>query len=157
MALSPEQIKAIADRAEARAGQPVKKGRPTDFTPEMATYICGELSAGVSLRTICNDPGMPDRGTVFRWLSKDEDFRNQYARAREAQVDAMAEDILEIADEGNEEDTQRAKLRIDARKWLMSKMAPKKYGDKLAIGGDAEMDAIKVQAVKRVIVDPKAD
>ncbi|MEN5300484.1 terminase small subunit protein [Brucella sp. TWI559] len=154
---TPEQIKAIADRAEARAGQPVGIGRPTKFTEQLAAHICAEISSGISLRTICGQAGIPSQTTVFRWLSEHKDFREQYARAREAQMEAMAEDILEIADEGNEDDTQRAKLRIDARKWLMSKMAPKKYGDKLAIGGDAEMDAIKIQSIKRVIVDPKAD
>jgi len=154
---TPEQIKAIADRAEARAGQPIGTGRPTLFTEKLAAHICAEIAAGRSIRDICGDTGIPGQTTVFRWLSENEDFREQYAHAREAQMDAMAEDILEIADEGNEEDTQRAKLRIDARKWLMSKIAPKKYGDKLAIGGDADMDAIKIQSVRRVIVDPKAD
>lgn len=74
---------------------------------------------------------MPDKSTVFRWLSKHETFRDQYTRASEDRAAALAEDILEIADEGNEEDVQRAKLRIDTRKWLMSKMAPKRYSDKV--------------------------
>ncbi|WP_152027386.1 hypothetical protein [Brucella pituitosa] len=154
---TPEQIKAIADRAEASAGQPVGVGRPTKFTEQLSAYICAEISSGLSLRTICGKEGIPSQTTIFRWLSEHKDFREQYARAREAQMEAMAEDILEIADFEDKEDVQRARLRIDARKWLMAKMAPKRYGDKLAIGGDADMDAIKVQAVKRVIVDPKAD
>ena len=75
---------------------------------------------------------MPAESTVRLWATEDRNgFSAQYARARDAQMDAMAEDILLIADEENAEDTQRAKLRIDTRKWLMSKMAPKKYGDKV--------------------------
>lgn len=105
-------------------------GRPCTFTQEMADHICSEMASGRSLRSICDDEGMPERRTVFRWLSKNDEFRHQYARAQEDRAAALAEDILEIADEGSEGDTQRAKLRVDTRKWLMSKMAPKKYGDR---------------------------
>jgi len=119
--------------------------RPTDFSPEMAMAICVEISSGRSLRSICLDEGMPDKATVFRWLAKYEAFRDQYAHAREAQADAMLEDILEIADDGtndsytdeegnvrtNQDVIARSRLRVDARKWAMSKMAPKKYGEKL--------------------------
>lgn len=83
--------------------------------------------------------------SVFLWLSKHEDFSEQYTRAREAQADAMLEEILEIADDGksdsytdedgnvrtNQDVIARSRLRVDARKWAMSKMAPKKYGEKL--------------------------
>jgi hypothetical protein len=81
---------------------------------------------------------MPNRAAVFRWLSKDEDFRNQYAHAREEQAEALADDIIAIADQYDtakdalEPDLiQRAKLRIDSRKWVASKLKPKKYGDKI--------------------------
>jgi len=111
----------------------------------MAMAICVEISSGRSLRSICLDEGMPDKATVFRWLAKYEAFRDQYAHAREAQADAMLEDILEIADDGtndsytdeegnvrtNQDVIARSRLRVDARKWAMSKMAPKKYGEKL--------------------------
>jgi hypothetical protein len=115
------------------------------YTPEMGTRICEEIASGRSLRTICADEGMPDKATVFRWLAADEKFRDQYARAREAQADAMLEEILDIADDGtsdtykddegnvrtDQEVIARSRLRVDTRKWAMSKMAPKKYGDKL--------------------------
>jgi hypothetical protein len=121
--------------------------RPSDFSPELATTICVELSSGQSLRSICDEDGMPDKATVFRWLAANETFRDQYARAREAQADSMLEDIFEIADQYDNlkekldvEHIQRAKLRIDTRKWAMSKMSPKKYGDKVLqqISGDPE-------------------
>ena len=119
--------------------------RPSDFTEEVATQICVALSGGRSLRSICEDEGMPDRATVFRWLGKHAEFRDQYAHARASQADAMLEEILEIADAGtkaedimNPDVIQRAKLRIDTRKWVMSKVAPKKYGEKLELSGDPE-------------------
>jgi hypothetical protein len=123
-------------------------GRPTLFTLELANEICVRIASGRSLRTICEADDMPTDRTIFRWLAADEKFRQQYALAREAQTEALAEDILEIADDGtndwmerkhgdsvawveNGEAIQRSKLRVDSRKWLMSKMAPKKYGDKI--------------------------
>lgn len=122
-------------------------GRPSLFGAEVASTICSRIADGESLREICRDDAMPDKATVLRWLGAHEEFRDQYARAREAQADYFADEILEIADDGsndwmlrkvgeeeievaNHEHISRSKLRVDARKWLMSKMAPKKYGDR---------------------------
>ncbi len=114
------------------------KGRPSKYSQELADKICGLVIEGKSIRSICEADGMPDSRTVFRWLSSNEDFCQQYARAKEDQTNTLAEEILEIADQydiAKDYETpdlvQRAKLRIDTRKWLMSKMAPKKYGDKI--------------------------
>jgi hypothetical protein len=141
----------------ARAKKPKVMGRPTIYSDALATRICAELSDGISLRQICSVPSMPDRGTVIRWLANPDHgyFCIQYACAREAQADRLAEEMLEIADEdcstvradkhGSRDDdgegntevvfdavaVARNRLRVDARKWLASKMAPKKYGDKL--------------------------
>lgn len=125
-----------------------KVGRPSEYTVETADKICDLLSEGHSLRSVCANEGMPDKVTVFRWIRTYEEFRNQYARAKEESADAMAEDTLDIADDGtndymtitkgdreyevvNGEAIQRSRLRVDTRKWLMAKMKPKKYGDKL--------------------------
>lgn len=119
------------------------------------TAICERLIEGDSLRTICAADDMPAMSTVFRWLAEDSDealaFSEQYARAREAQADAIFDEIIEIADDGRndyverlrqdgEKDTafdaehvQRSRLRVDARKWVASKLAPKKYGDDLRL------------------------
>jgi len=129
-------------------------GRPSDFNAATVETICNRLADGESLRAICADAKMPDKTTVLRWLTKHEDFRTQYARAREVQAERMAEDILAIADDG-ENDTYvddegnqrtdhdviaRSRLRVDTRKWLMSKMAPKKYGERVVTehAGDPE-------------------
>jgi hypothetical protein len=91
---------------------------------------------------------MPDKSTVMRWLATHKEFRDQYASAREAQADYYAEEIIEIADDGsndwmerkrgeetieveNHEVIGRSRLRVDTRKWLMARMAPKKYGDRV--------------------------
>lgn len=133
-------------------------GRPSDFSPEIANEICERLIGGESLRGICLDDHVPDARTVHRWLLVHEQFRQQYAHAREAQAETLFDDILEIADDArndwmerrgeddagwvaNGENLQRSRLRVDARKWMASKLAPKKYGDKVALTGGDEGDA----------------
>jgi hypothetical protein len=121
-------------------------GRPSDYSPELVAVICARMAEGVSLRSICLDEAMPDKSTVFRWLAAHNEFRDQYARAREARADAMAEEILEISDDDsgdaitdpdsgatrlNTEFVARSRLKVDTRKWLMARMAPKVYGDKV--------------------------
>lgn len=129
-------------------------GRPSKYSQQIADQICNRLAAGESLRGICRDDELPDAGTVFRWLSCQDEafatFREQYARAREIQADALVDEILEISDDGtndwmerqdedgensgwriNGEHIQRSRLRVDSRKWFASKVLPKKYGDKV--------------------------
>lgn len=125
-----------------------RTGRPSVYSAELADAICERLADGESLRAICTDPAMPARSTVFKWLSQDAAFADQYARAREAQADSLVDDMLEIVDDGtndwmerkirgenivvlNEEALQRSKLRFEARKWMAGKLKPKKYGEKL--------------------------
>ena len=124
-----------------------KPGRPSSYTEAIGIALCAAIAEGMSLRSACALPGMPDVSTVIRWLADEEraEFCAQYARAREDRADLLAEEILQIADDGRN-DTQvdedgnvfvdhdviaRSRLRVDARKWLASKMAPKKYGDKI--------------------------
>jgi hypothetical protein len=120
-----------------------------EYSEDIAARICAELVEGKSLRSICEADDMPSASTVFKWLSIFPAFAEQYARAREAQMEAMADEIVDIADDGtndyktktngdgstheafDSEHVQRSKLRVDTRKWLMSKLAPKKYGEKL--------------------------
>lgn len=116
-------------------------GRPSDYSDETAAQICARLADGKSLRSICLDENMPDKATVFRWLAAHEEFRDQYTCAREAQADTIFDEMLDIADDGtsdiepdgsvNQEHIQRAKLRIETRKWMAGKLRPKKYGDKV--------------------------
>jgi hypothetical protein len=125
-------------------------GRPSIFTQDIADRICSELAEGKSLRQILKAEDLPGQTTVFRWLAEKPEFEKQYAHAREAQAEKLADEIIDIADDGTNdygfkesEDTdgegakpvflpeqvQRSKLRVDARKWVASKLHPKKYGD----------------------------
>ncbi len=119
-----------------------KVGRPSDYTVELGDKICSLLSEGNSLRSVCLTEDMPDKGTVFRWIREREEFRNQYARAKEESADAMNEDLLDLGDEAirlaqgvnpkaSGAVVQGVKLKADNLKWVMSKMKPKKYGDKI--------------------------
>jgi len=123
-------------------------GGQNKYTPELATLICSRIAAGESLRAICGDKEMPCTETVRRWLSTGEypELNAQYACAREEQADYYAESIVAISDELTVEAkyqgedvtldlsataVARNRLRVDARKWVASKLAPKKYGDKI--------------------------
>lgn len=118
-----------------------KGGRPSTFSPDMCERICTKIADGMSLRKICAEKGMPTVGTVCLWLAKDKQFSEQYARAREAQAETMADEILDIADEippmnptngaYDSGAVNHQRLRIDSRKWVASKLKPKKYGDRL--------------------------
>lgn len=117
--------------------------------------ICERISTTTdSLKTICADKDMPSIPTVLKWLRENEEFAIQYARAKREQADLLAEQILEIADTcligtktvekatGTEITTgdmvDRSRLMVDSRKWLASKLAPKKYGEKLDVTSDGE-------------------
>ena len=106
--------------------------RPLSFTQEIADTICERLSIGESLRAICRDDGMPGRTTVLRWLADNEVFRGQYAYACEVRQDDIFDELFDISDNSGE-DVNRDRLRIDTRKWVLARMAPKKYGDKAAV------------------------
>ena len=123
------------------------QGRPSIYSQELADTICERLADGESLRSICRSDDMPGTTTVVRWLTDKETFRAQYAKARELQADALFDEMLDISDEAsndwmekhdkenvgyslNGEHIQRSRLRVDTRKWIAARLAPKKYGDK---------------------------
>lgn len=150
-------------------------GRPSSYTVEIGDAICERIADGESLRAICLGDDMPSKSAVFRWLGTDLAFRDQYARAKEAQAEAMADDIVDIADDGsndwmernaqdnpgwvaNGEAIQRSRLRVDARKWVASKLLPKKYGDAVKhehTGPDGGPVQIARVALEFVRPDPK--
>lgn len=128
--------------------------RPTEFSQDIADKICEQLSLGKSLIKICKKAGFPNKSTVYRWLSVNREFCDQYARARDLQADHLVEEIIDIADKarigtktitktGEHPSTEtitadvveRSKLQIEARKWYAGKLAPKKYGDKVQLTG----------------------
>lgn len=131
-------------KPESDAG---KCGRPSSYSDELAEKICARIAEGESLRKICRDEQMPSASTVFAWLAdeKHSGFRSKYTHAREVQAELMAEDLIEIADstamdtvadengeKPNPAAVARDKLRVETRKWIASKLLPKKYGDKVS-------------------------
>jgi hypothetical protein len=144
-------------------------GRPSDFTIELADLICERLADGESLRSICSEEEMPNKATVFRWLAANRAFSDQYARAREEQAESLADEIVSIADEGEtksligkDDETivvydstavARNRLRVDARKWVASKLKPKRYGDKTTTELTGP-DGGPVELIERRIIKP---
>lgn len=135
--------------AAERTARAKKIGRPSSFTQAKADQLCELIVQKWTLRQIEAREDMPGHATILRWLEAFPDFRTQYARAMELRADIMADELLEIADDGrndwverenadgssfmalDHEHVTRSKLRVDARKWLLSKMAPKKYGERV--------------------------
>lgn len=123
---------------------------------EVFSNIITEIAdVGTPLRTILKRKGMPSSSTFFIWIDEDDSLSKRYARAKEVMVEALADEMLEIADDGsndymtivkgdkeynveNKEVTNRSRLRVDTRKFLLSKVLPKKYGDRLDITSDGD-------------------
>lgn len=136
----------------------------TTYTPEVGDKVCELITQGYSLRAIAKHEGMPSPALVCKWLAEEENksFREQYARAREAQADLLFDEILEIADsqEGdviikdgqeliNHDVIARARLRVDSRKWMAGKLRPKVYGDKVTSVHTGDPDN-PVQTITRI-------
>lgn len=139
------------------------------YTPEEIERIFEEIleyiEEGKSLRSILSSSDMPSSRTFYKWLDEDKEKVKRYARATEIRAEAIFEDMLEIADDGtndfmtitkgdleynieDKEVTNRSRLRLDTRKWMLSKMQPKKYGDKLDVTSDGDA----LQAPKKLVI-----
>lgn len=124
------------------------RGRPTKQNQALIDKICELIALGLSNRQAAESVGIT-RSTLYAWLADDSDFSDQYAKACERRCHHWADELLEIADDGlndwverekehgemhlvfNGEHFQRSRLRVDTRKWALSKLLPKKYGDKI--------------------------
>lgn len=136
-------------------------GRPTEYNDEIAGLVCQGLAEGKSLRKVCEAEEMPDKATVFRWLTKHKEFCDQYEKAKIESAECKREDVEELGDEAIEaihtvEDPKRAgalatayKLKADNIKWIMARMKPKKYGDKLDVTSDGKVLPTPIISVNR--------
>ena len=125
-------------------------GRPTKCTDEITDEICIRLMEGESLKKICSDDHLPHRITIHQWLLDQEkrNFHNKYEKAVNVRTENMFDDLLDIVDDStndymekqvqegtitvlNNENIQRSRARVDLRKWYLSKIMPKKFGDKI--------------------------
>ena len=162
-----------ASVAGKAAGKAVKseakkqKGRPTVFTPALADRICELIAEGRPNREICKMVGIAEK-SLYNWLSNNPGFVQQYATSKERQADFYAQQIVGISDEATVEvrhqgedvvldisssAVARNRLRIDARKWIASKLAPKKYGEKLQVGGAEDLPPIKSEGTLTLSAD----
>lgn len=124
-----------------------KGGRPTKYNKDIVAKICKEIIRGKSIISITKSKDMPTISTIYLWLGAHEAFSELYTKAKEDQADTLVEEILDIADNStndwmkindpdnmgyrvNGEAINRARLRVDTRKWIASKLKAKKYGDK---------------------------
>lgn len=121
-------------------------GRPTTYCAEIASLICERVAThDCGIQKLCDMyDDMPTKSTIRLWKLKNIEFSTQYADAKRQQVENFAEDIIDIADDDRKDfkisedgsykvdgdHIQRARLRVDTRKWMASKLAPKIYGDK---------------------------
>lgn len=149
----------------------MKRGRPSKYRPLLARRICESIESGLSLRQTCQLEGMPAASAVHRWLNDHPEFQEQYAKARQVLCEHWADEILDIADDGtndwmnrpgddgeevrviDHEHIARSRLRVDTRKWVLSKLSPKKWGDKQeidVINSDGSIVAGFVAAMKRM-------
>lgn len=134
------------------------------ITPEQIETFLEKLStSNEGAQKIAESIGIP-KTTLWRMLEEDLELRGRYARAKEMQADFLVQEMLDIADDStndteiknfgdstveveNKEWTNRSRLRVDTRKWIASKLFPKKYGDK--IGLDLPANVIEVTIGKK--------
>ena len=127
-----------------RGGRAIKTGRrrrPVAYSEALADLICDAIAQGGALYRLCEERAeFPSEPTVYRWLDTRPGFAEKYLRARELQQDREADRIVAIADEAD--DAAIARLRIDSRKWRASKMAPRKYGDRLDLNHSGSLQQL---------------
>ncbi len=137
------------------------KPRPSKYEnkADICALVLLGMRGGLSAFKACEAAGVP-HSTFMEWIRDDAELANSYARAREDLIERIANEVIELsdADVGMQPDgkkdwaaVQKHKLQVDTRKWLLSKLAPKKYGDKLELTGDPDRP-LAIQKIERVVV-----
>jgi phosphatidate phosphatase PAH1 len=143
----------VEKRPAGRPSAPVEKkpnGRPSSYTKAIADEICERLAHGESLHSICKSEHMPSKTTVLRWAIDDvQGFKTVYAHAREIQLGVREDELFDIVDDStndwiereskngdvsvvpNREHIDRTRLRVETRKWVLTKLRPDRFGDKI--------------------------
>jgi len=134
-----EQIRAIRTEKQQerkKSGEKLPAHRPSDYTEEAAASLLQWITEGKSLRSWCRQASVSPMA-VYQWMARQRDFADRYARAYDNRADTLADEILDIADEtaGTESiaAVQAAKLRIETRKWIASKLKPQQWGDRQVV------------------------
>jgi hypothetical protein len=139
--------------------------QPVRYNPQILDEICAWIAEGKTLREFCRKEGKPSYAAVYDWQERDQEFATRFARAREIGEDVIAQECIEIADNGandwmetkfgpqvNQEHIQRSRLRVDARLKLLAKWNPKKYGERIDhnVSGTIEIAPALDKARKRI-------
>ena len=136
----------------------MRKSKFSDNKEEICAKVLESMRGGLSTFKSCAAAGV-SHSTFIRWADEDAELANNYARAREDLIERMAQEVLDLSDKDVGETSdgkkdwaaiQKHKLQVDTRKWLLSKLAPKKYGEKLEVSGDPANPL--VQRIERVVV-----
>lgn len=133
---------------------PVVDASGSVYSVELADRICDFIIEGVPVSAICRMDGMPSQSTVYKWLRYNEEFAQKYWQARKCSVERLADEMLAIADDGkndymervrrdgevevvaDHEHMQRSALRISTRKFLLSRLSPERWGEKVKVNVD---------------------
>lgn len=128
--------------------------RDADWADDQIEELLNRIADGEPLRTICKDPRMPSKSTVYNWLDDEKsEFAGRFRARKRIGVHTLAEECLEIADDKTLEPADK-RVRIDTRLRLAGKWMPKDYGEKPI--GDPENPIHMVTTVRREVVDPNA-
>ena len=150
--------------------------RPSRYTPELAEDICAIVEEGnglafacrmVSKTLVANGQDAIADSSVYGWKRDYPEFTERYARAREIQVERMSDEILDISNgtEHDDEDNpgmayarlQRDRLRIDTRKFLLVKVLPKTFGDRIKVEEDGKLEITLVDETIKPREDEEDD
>lgn len=133
--IEPEPLPSDWEPPPPRKGAHAKPGKKS-YSRELASAICHHVAGGLSLASVARLPHMPTIQVIYHWRTKHPEFDRALKSARFDQLESLAEEITTIAD--TERDHTRAKNRMEARRWLLSKLQPDRYGDSLKL--DAKVD-----------------
>lgn len=133
----------------------LKQGRPTKYNLKLGQEICDVIaSSSKGTKKLCEEHShWPCQDTLFTWLRTYPEFSEQYAQAKVCQIELLVDEIIEISDDASQDQhmnelgalvsnpsaINRARLKVDTRKWLACKLVPKVYGNKIDIESDSTM------------------
>lgn len=142
---------------EPKGEAPARRGRGApaiEYSVEIAEEICERVANGKGgLRSILDsDPSLPNVNVVIRWLNSNAEFADAYARAKQLQADFLGEDILDIIDDPSLQPHDK-RIRFEGRKWLMSKLKPRVYGDSIDVTSKGE--ALAAPVINQVTIDQR--
>jgi hypothetical protein len=147
-------------KAKADDKKPAAKkvGRPHGYTEEKALEICELVADGQSINKISKMPGMPNRSTILKWFRDVPEFSTMYARAKEIGFEVLADEIIDLADaevNTDKDQLRRHQLMIETRKWLLAKLQPRKYGERVTqeIVGNKEEAPVQVETSQTTVLE----